>query len=183
MNRLARTLLQGLAIFLPLVLTGWVLWKAFRLVDQLLPFSTPGFGFAAVLGIVLLLGLAADNWLTASILRRMESLLERVPLVRLVYRSIREITSSLTSERRPFHNPVLVRPWPGSEARLLGFVTRQDLSDLGLPGWISVYVPNAYAIAGQTFIVPADQVEPLEVEPSAAMTFAMSAGVAGPREA
>ena len=182
MNRLARTLLQGLAIFLPLVLTAWVVWKAFVLVDQLLPFKTPGCGFAAVFGIVLVLGLAADNWLTASILRRMESLLEKVPLVRLVYRSIREITSSLTSERRPFHNPVLVRPWPSSEARLLGFVTRPDLSDLGRPGWVSVYVPNAYAIAGQTLIVPSDLVEPLPVDPSEAMTFAMSAGVAGPRE-
>ncbi len=183
MNRFARTLVHGLAIFLPLVLTGWVLWKAFRLVDQILPFKTQGVGFAAVLGIVLLLGLASENWLAGSLLARVENLLERLPVIRFVYRSIREITVSLTGERRPFNHPVLVRPWPGSEARLLGFVTRQDLSEFGKPGWVAVYVPNAYAIAGQTLIVPADLVEPLSVEPSKAMTFAMSAGVAGTPEA
>lgn len=182
MNRFARTLVHGLAIFLPLVLTGWVLWKAFRLVDQILPFQTPGLGFVAVLGIVLLLGLASDNWLAGSLLGRGERLLERLPVVRFVYRSIREITVSLTGERRPFNHPVLVRPWPGSEARMLGFLTRQDLSEFGKPGWVSVYVPNAYAIAGQTLILPADLVEPLDVEPTQAMTFAMSAGVAGSPE-
>jgi len=182
MNRFAKILVHGLAIFLPLVLTGWVIWKAFRVIDQLLPFPTPGMGFAAVLAIVLLLGLASENWLAGSLLRRAELLLQKLPLVRLVYRSIREITVSLTGERKPFHHPVLVRPWPGSEARLLGFMTRQDLSEIGKPGWVSVYVPNAYAIAGQTLIVPLELVEQLSVEPSYAMTFAMSAGVAGQSE-
>jgi uncharacterized membrane protein len=182
MNRFAKILVHGLAIFLPLVLTGWILWKAFRIVDELLPFSRPGLGFLAVLAIVLALGLASQNWLAGSVLRRAEGLVERLPLVRLVYRSIREITVSLTGERKPFHHPVLVRPWPGSEARLMGFVTRQDLSDLGRPGWVSVYVPNAYAIAGQTFLVPREMVESLDVEASQAMTFAMSAGVAGSTE-
>jgi uncharacterized membrane protein len=183
MNRFARTLVHGLAIFLPLVLTGWVLWKAFRIVDQILPFTTPGLGFMAVLGIVLLLGLASENWLAGSLLESAVGLLERLPVVRFVYRSIREITVSLTGERRPFNNPVLIRPWPGSEARLLGFVTRRNLSEFGKPGWVSVYVPNAYAIAGQTLIVPLDMVESLSVEPTQAMTFAMSAGVAGSPEA
>jgi uncharacterized membrane protein len=103
-------------------------------------------------------------------------------VVRFVYRSIREITVSLTGERRPFNNPVLVRPWPGSEARMLGFITRNDMAEFGKPGWVSVYVPNAYAIAGQTLILPLDLVEPLHVEPTQAMTFAMSAGVAGSPE-
>ena len=179
MNRLAKILVHGLAVFLPLVLTGWILWKAFLIVDRLLPFTRPGVGFLAVLGIVLLLGLASQNWLAGSLLRAGERLVERLPVVRLVYRSIREITVSLTGERKPFHHPVLVRPWPGSDVRLLGFLTRQDLSDLGRPGWVAVYVPNAYAVAGQTMLLPADQVEPLPVEPSEAMTFAMSAGVAG----
>ena len=183
MNRFVRTLVHGLAIFLPLVLTGWVLWKSFELVDKLLPFQTPGLGFAAVLGIVLLLGLASENWLAGSALRKVEGLLERLPVVRYLYRSIREITVSLTGERRPFSHPVLVRPWPGSEARLLGFLTRRDLSEFGKPGWVSVYVPNAYAIAGQTLVLPLELVEPLTVEPSKAMTFAMSAGVAGSPEA
>ena len=182
MNRFARTLVHGLAIFLPLVLTGWLVWKSFQVVDQLLPFQTPGVGFAAVLGIVLLLGLASENWLAGSLLESAVGLLERLPVVRFVYRSIREITVSLTGERRPFNHPVLVRPWPGSEARFLGFLTRHDLTEFGKPGWVAVYVPNAYAIAGQTLIVPADLVEPLSVEPTQAMTFAMSAGVAGAPE-
>jgi len=183
MNKIARTLLKGLAVFLPSALTVWVLWRAFVLLDRVLPFHTPGLGFLALLGLVLLLGVLADNWLAAPLLMRLERLMERLPVVRLLYKSLREMTEAMLGERRPFHHPVLVRPWPGSEARLLGFLTRQDLSELGKPGWMAVYVPNAYAIAGQTFIVPADQVETLPLESSQAMTFAVSAGVTGAKEA
>jgi uncharacterized membrane protein len=179
MNRFARTLLKGLAVLLPSALTLWVLWRAFVLIDRILPFHTPGLGILALLSLVLVLGLLADNWFAGPLLHRLERLLERLPVVRLLYRSLREMTEALLGERRPFHHPVLVRPWPGSEARLLGFLTRQDLSELGKPGWVAVYVPNAYAIAGQTFIVPADQIESLPLESSEAMTFAVSAGVTG----
>lgn len=179
MNRFARTLLKGLAVFLPSALTLWVLWSAFVLLDEILPFHTPGLGVLALLGIVLILGLLADNWFAGPLLQRLEKFLERLPVVRLLYRSLREMTEALLGERRPFHHPVLVRPWPGSEARLLGFLTRQDLSELGKPGWVAVYVPNAYAIAGQTLIVPSELVEALPLESSEAMTFAVSAGVTG----
>jgi len=179
MNRFVRILLKGLAVFLPSALTLWLLWRAFVLIDQILPFHTPGLGVLALLGLVLLLGILADNWFAGPLLLRLERLLEKLPVVRLLYRSLREMTEALLGERRPFHHPVLVRPWPGSEARLLGFMTRQDLSEMGKPGWVAVYVPNAYAIAGQTFIVPANQVETLALESSEAMTFAVSAGVTG----
>ncbi|MEN9307505.1 MAG: hypothetical protein RL173_1437 [Fibrobacterota bacterium] len=182
MNRVARTLLKGLAVFLPSAITGWVLWRAFVLLDRILPFHTPGLGFMALLALVFALGLLADNWLAAPLIVRLERLMERLPVVRLLYKSLREMTEALLGERRPFHHPVLVRPWPGSETRLLGFLTRQDLSELGKPGWMAVYVPNAYAIAGQTLIVPAEQVESLDLESSQAMTFAVSAGVTGAKE-
>lgn len=179
MNRFARTLLKGLAVLLPSALTIWVLWQAFVIIDEILPFHTPGLGVLVLLALVLVLGFLADNWFAGPLLHRLERLLERLPVVRLLYRSLREMTEALLGERRPFHHPVLVRPWPGSEARLLGFLTRQDLSELGKPGWVAVYVPNAYAIAGQTFIVPAGQIESLPLESSEAMTFAVSAGVTG----
>ncbi len=183
MNRFAKTLLKGLAVFLPSALTLWLLWQAFVLVDQILPFHTPGLGVLALLGFVLLLGILADNWIATAVLNRLDHFLERLPVVRLLYRSLREMTESMLGERRPFHHPVLVRPWPGSEASLLGFLTRQDLTELGKPGWVAVYVPNAYAIAGQTFIVPAHLIETLDLESSQAMTFAVSAGVTGAKPA
>ncbi len=183
MNRFARTILKGLAVFIPSALTIWILWRAFVLLDRILPFHTPGFGLLVLLGIVFVLGLLADSWLAGPVFRRFERLMERLPVVRLLYRSLREMTEALLGERRPFQHPVLVRPWTGSEARLLGFVTRADLSEIGKPGWVSVYVPNAYAVAGQTFVLPSDLVEPVDIEASQAMTFAMSAGVTGAKGA
>ncbi len=183
MEKLGRTLLKGLAIFLPAAITAWIFWRVFLILDRILPFHTPGFGLMVLVGVILLLGVLADNWFAAPLLRRFEQLLERLPVVRLLYKSLQEMTQALIGERKPFQHPVLIRPWPGSEARLLGFLTRHDLAELGRPGWVSVYVPNAYAIAGQTFIVPSDLVEPLEIESSQAMTFAVSAGVTGAKEA
>ena len=179
MNRFARTLLKGLALFLPIALTLWVLWRAFVLLDRILPFHTPGIGFLALVGIVLLLGVLADNWFAGPLLQRLEGLLERLPVVRFLYKSLREMTEAMLGDRKPFNHPVLVRPWPDSPTRLLGFLTRQDLTELGKPGWVAVYVPNAYAIAGQTLLVPPEQVESIPLEASQAMTFAVSAGVTG----
>ena len=61
---------------------------------------------------------------------------------------------------------------------MIGFVTRESLDIFGIPGYVAVYVPQAYAFAGHLLLVPALQVEPLRGESADLMAFVVSGGVA-----
>ena len=62
--------------------------------------------------------------------------------------------------------------------KVIGFVTRESLDSFGLPGYVAVYVPQAYAFAGHLLLVPALQVEPIAGESADLMAFVVSGGVA-----
>ena len=62
--------------------------------------------------------------------------------------------------------------------KVIGFVTRESLDILGIPGYVGVYVPQAYAFAGHLLLVPGDQVERLAGESADLMAFVVSGGVA-----
>jgi uncharacterized membrane protein len=63
--------------------------------------------------------------------------------------------------------------------KLLGFVTRDDLAALGMPGSVGVYVPQSYNFAGMLLVVPSDRIETLRTGTGELMTFIVSGGVSG----
>jgi uncharacterized membrane protein len=75
---------------------------------------------------------------------------------------------------------VLVNPVTNLEK--LGFLTEQDLRKLGEKDKVAVYFPHSYNFSGELFIVPKEQVRPLNVQPGDAMKFIVSGGVAGLHE-
>lgn len=80
-------------------------------------------------------------------------------------------------EKKKFDHPVLVQIY-GVDVWEMGFITQTELSNLGLEGYMAVYVPHAYAITGKVFMVPKDRVKPLtNVSAGEAMKFAVSGGV------
>jgi uncharacterized membrane protein len=98
--------------------------------------------------------------------------------VRLVYSSTRDLLNAFVGEKRRFDIPVTVSIIPGSGVKMIGFVTRESLEILGIPGYVGVYVPQAYAFAGHLLLVPAEQVERLAGESADLMAFVVSGGVA-----
>jgi uncharacterized membrane protein len=64
----------------------------------------------------------------------------------------------------------------------IGFVTQSDLSEIGLNEMVVVYFPQSYAFAGDHFLVPRDQVKPLNISGSVAMKFIVSGGISGFKE-
>lgn len=178
MRRIANYFLRGLLITAPAALTLYVCWAAISWADSLLGVPIPGAGLIAALAVITVIGALASNFLTRSLVSTADRILARLPLVRLLYISIKDLLNAFVGEHRRFNRPVRARIGEGSaEVYVLGFVTAESLSHFGLDGHVAVYVPFSYSVAGHVLILPADRVIPLAVDAADTMAFLVSGGV------
>jgi uncharacterized membrane protein len=179
MKHVLRYFFQGLIVLVPLAVTGYVLWASFSAIDGWLDLPVPGLGVLAVLTAVIVIGFLTSLFLLRPLVRAFDALLGRLPVINLIYGSVRDLLSAVVGEEKRFNRPVLVRIGEGIE--VIGFVTRDSLDEMGAAGRVAVYVPQSYNFAGQTLVVAADRVMPLRASGAEAMTFIVSAGVTGAR--
>ena len=109
----------------------------------------------------------------------MDRILNRLPLVKLLYGSVKDLLNAFVGDKKSFSHPVLVQLNGDSQAHVLGFITCDSLFHLGLDGYVSVYVPQSYNFAGQLLVFPISRVKALEANSTEVMTFIVSGGVAG----
>ena len=173
-----RYFLRGCLVTAPLGLTVYIVWVVLRTIDRLLPFPIPGLGLVVTVALITLVGVLTSNVVGRSVVEVADALLGRLPLVKLVYTSIKDLVSAFVGDKRRFDTPVAVTLATGG-ARLLGFVTRDSLVGLGMPDSVAVYVPQSYNFAGYLLVVPRSQVEVLPLPPAEVMTFIISGGVSG----
>jgi uncharacterized membrane protein len=178
MNRLVRYFVNGLILSTPIAVTLYVCWWFFHAVDSWLDLPWRGAGFLVTLALITLVGWLATTFLWDTLFGFFEKALERVPLVRFLYNSLKEVLGAFVGEKKRFDRPVMVNLVPGGSARALGFLTRESLDYMGLPGMVAVYLPQSYNFAGQVLLFPADQVTPLVGAVSSdVMAFIVSGGV------
>jgi uncharacterized membrane protein len=193
--KLSGIFLRGLAITLPITLTGaLVYWLAMLAEDSLgglirvlLPDWQywPGMGIVAALAIVLLAGALMSVWVTRRAMFFVDGLLDRIPLVKSVYGSLRDIAMFLSKKdsKSRFKKVVAVRF--AEEIRLIGFVTIEDFAGLAAGGKgkdqapVGVYLPMSYQIGGYMVFVPKTLIEPLDMPVEDATRFILTAGVSG----
>jgi uncharacterized membrane protein len=179
MRQLARWFVQGLIVLLPIVTTIWVLTNLFVWVDDLFPIRTPGLGFVLAVITVTLVGWLTSLFIGRWLVRGMEWLLEQIPLVRSLYHTVKDFFAAVSGQRKTFDRPVVVTLFPGGDAKVLGFVTREDLKEIGLPGEVAVLLQQSLNFAGNLIIFPKAQVRPLDVDSGKFLTFLMSGGLTG----
>lgn len=193
--KLSGIFLGGLAITLPLTLTVALLYWLAMLAEEslggLIRFLFPdlqywsGMGLVVALAIVLLAGLLMSMWFTRRAMHLLDRLLDRIPLVKSIYGSLRDIASFLSKKdsKSKFRKVVAVRV--AEEMRLIGFVTVEDFAGLAADGKgkdqapVGVYLPMSYQIGGFMVFVPGKLLEPLEMPVEDAMRFILTAGVSG----
>ena len=182
MRRIGYYFLQGLIFLVPIVFTLWAVGSAFLAIDRwvgrLIGAPIFGVGFAVMLVGVTVLGFLASNFLTRRLLQLFEQLLDRLPLLKLLHTSIKDLMSAFVGEKRRFNKPVLVDVGGGG-LKAVGFVTRDSMASFGRPDDVAVYFPQAYNFAGQLVIVPRAAVTPVAIDASDAMAFIVSGGVTG----
>lgn len=191
MKGFSRIMLKGLAAILPAALTIYILfWSATNAeeflgagIKMVLPqgWYLPGMGLLAGIASVFLLGLALNAFLVRRLFDFSEMFLNRIPLVKTLYGSVKDFIGFFGQERE-FNQVVTVElEFGGVPMRLLGFVTRTQFRDLpegiGHEGEVAVYLPLSYQIGGYTIMVPRTAVKPVNISMQRAMGFAVTGGM------
>jgi uncharacterized membrane protein len=179
MRRLLNYFLRGLVLVAPLAITLYVCWIVFVRIDGWLGLPIPGLGFVITIVLITVIGFLGSNLITRGMVAIVDQTVGRLPFVRLLYTSTKDLLNAFVGEKRRFDKPVLVRLSDESEARMVGFVTQESLDRLGLPGYASVYFPQSYNFAGNLVVFPSSQLEPLDAASADVMAFIVSGGVTG----
>ncbi len=185
MKRIIRYFLQGLIFIAPSVITIYIVYLVFIFLDgqiqsffqEYIPFKIPGLGIAAFLVFITILGFIGQSIIFRPVRFLLDRLLRNAPLVKVIYSAIRDLLSAFVGKEKKFNKPVLVKVNLISDLEKMGFITTEDLSDLGIKDKVSVYFPHSYNFSGEMFIVPKEHIQPLSISPTEAMKFIVSGGV------
>lgn len=194
-GRLIRYFLQGILILAPISITIWAITTLFNFVDGILPnliyqfFPTamtdsagqirrmPGVGFVVVIALVLLVGYISSNYVFARMVEGFDKLLERTPGIKYIYSTLKDFFEAFAGEKKKFTKNVLVTV-DDNDVWRVGFITREDMEEFGFKDYVAVYVPMAYSVAGNVYIVPKERIRPItNISAAQTMKFAVSGGV------
>jgi len=192
--------ITGVLIWIPLVITLWVLNLIVSTMDStllLLPealqpkswlgFNIPGLGVLLTLIVLLLTGVLAANIIGQRLVQLGESLLARIPVVKTIYNSVKQVSDTLFSGQGQAFRKALLVQFPHSEAWTVAFLTGKPTGEVAekLGGdRISVYVPTTpNPTSGFFLIVPRSKVVELDLSVDEAFKYLISIGVAAPNPA
>lgn len=183
-----RYLLTGLIVLLPVVVTVFVLTRLFFALDDILGRfvetyfgrSIPGVGLVALIAIIMGIGAIASNIMGRRIIRAWEDIVGRIPVMRWIYRTSKQLFSSLLEERSSSFRKVVLVPYPHPGTYSIAFVTSDSptsvLGALG-PGFVTVFLPTTpNPTSGLLLIVPVSEVVPLDISVEDGLKLVISAG-------
>jgi uncharacterized membrane protein len=193
MAALKRYFLTGLLVLVPLGITVWVMTALLGMMDQtllLLPeswrpeswlgFRIPGLGVILTAGVVLLTGLLAANLLGQRLVAMWEGMLNRIPVVKTIYGSVKQVSDSLFSGSGMAFKKVLLVHYPHPQAWSLAFQTNvpEEVKRKLPADHVAVFIPTTPSpVNGFYFYVPRDEVIELEMSVDAALKAIVSMGV------
>jgi len=171
--------LRGLLVIAPMVITlSFVYWVFHKLDGILQPYVlTPGVGFLLLLLIILLVGWMSTFYLVKRTFRLVGHGIELTPGISFIYTSVRDFFEAFVGHKRRFTRAVMVSI-TAEDVWLVGFMTDEKPGSFNLEeDYVSVYVPHAYNVAGQLYIVKRERVRPIEHLASAdVMKYAVTGG-------
>ena len=190
--------ITGLLIWIPLAITAWVLSLIVRSMDQsllllpqairpeqLLGFYIPGIGALLTLLIVFLTGLITTNIVGQKLVRFWERVLARIPVVKSIYSSVKQVSDTLLSDSGNAFRKALLVEFPHEGSWTIAFLTGAPAPAVAahLDGeHLSVYVPTTpNPTSGYFIIVPRSRVRDLDMTVDEALKYVISMGVVSPR--
>ncbi len=197
MAALRKWLLAGLLVIVPVAITLWVLQWIIGTLDQtllilpeqwrpdrLIGYHIPGFGVLLTLAILLTIGAVTSNFLGKKLVTWWDAILNRIPVVRSIYSSVKKVSDTLFSESgNAFRTAVLVQ-WPRPDVWTIAFVTGTpggDVANYLVGDYVSVYVPTTPNPTGGYFVMlrRSDCIE-LKMSVDEALRYVISMGVVAP---
>jgi uncharacterized membrane protein len=192
-----RYFITGLLIWVPLVITAWVLSVIVNTLDQslhLLPevlhprnlfgFSIPGVGALLTLAMILLTGLLAANFIGQKLVSWWDKLLSRIPVVNSVYKAVKQVSDTLFAPNGNAFRKALLVQYPRHGSWTIAFLTGRPGGDIKnhLEGdYVSVYVPTTpNPTSGFFLMMPKQDVVELDMTVDEALKYIISMGVVAP---
>ena len=188
-SALLRYMIKGLLIVLPIALSIFIVIWSVTTVDSWLNVNNilgvdpktgasrniPGLGLVLVISIILTAGIFVTNFVTEPMYNWFQRTLDRLPILKFIYSSIKDLTEAFVGDEKKFNTPVLVDVEGG--LKRIGFLTQSDLGAIGLPGESIVYFPFSYSFAGQVYVVKNEKIKPMNISAADAMKLVVSGGV------
>ena len=181
--------MQGVLILAPVAITMYALYFVVSTIDGWIPiFSTVdetgrvhvqnyGLGFIIIICALILIGYFSSFFITGRLVSFMDKLMHKTPGLKHIYSTTKDFFEAFAGDKKKFTQNVLANV-DDNDVWRMGFITRNDMSDFGLQDFVAVYVPMAYSVAGNVYIIPKTRIKPItNISSTQTMKFAVSGGV------
>jgi len=190
-NRFKKSVIAGLIVVLPLLVSVQVLVWVARLIEGMmspllawvLGSSIPGVGFASALVLVAIVGLIATTVVGSRLLEQGENIMARVPLFKDIYVPVKQLVTAFSPENESGFKRVVLVPYAGTSGLAVGFLTREfQIEDANgrLDRWASVYVPTNHLYLGTVLCYPQSDLRFANLSVEEAVRIALTGGTAFP---
>lgn len=188
-KKLLQYFLQGLLVLGPVTITAYFIYWAVSTIDNLIPIFTYtdtqglvhvrnyGIGFVIIIAVLIIIGYFSSFFITSRIVSFFDKLLEKTPGIKHIYSTTRDFFEAFAGDNKKFTKHVLANV-DDNDVWRFGFITREDMQDFGLTDYVTVYIPMAYSVAGNVYVIPKTRVKLIEnISAAQTMKFAVSGGV------
>lgn len=188
-GRLFQYFLQGLLVIAPVTITIYAIYWIVSSIDSLIPIFTYvddsgrihvqnyGLGFIIVIAAICFVGYFSSFFIKLKLFSLFDSWLEKAPGIRFIYSTVKDFFEAFAGEKKKFNRPVLANI-DDNDVWRVGFITQAAVHDFGFDGYVAVYIPASYSVAGNVYLLPAVRVKPITtMGATEAMKFAISGGV------
>ena len=188
-KKILQYFLQGLLILAPVAITAYAIYFVVLGIDSWIPIFTYtdsqgvvhvrnyGIGFILIIVLLIIIGYISSFFITSRIVSFFDKLLERTPGIKHIYSTTRDFFEAFAGDNKKFTKHVLANV-DDNDVWRFGFITREDMQDFGLTDYVTVYIPMAYSVAGNVYVIPKNRVRLIEnITAAQTMKFAVSGGV------
>ena len=184
-SAISRYFINGLIVLIPASITlsavKWVIDVTEKMLGQYLPFDFPGLGLIVLLLIIFVVGWISSHWLLQKLIEFGESLLDKIPVVKFIYKSVKQFSTALFESNSLFQTVVLV---PYHQSMTMGFLISDAPAAVNdkLDGeYVCVFVPwSLNMTSGTNLFVKKSDVIHVDITPEQALQFMLTAGAVKP---
>jgi uncharacterized membrane protein len=186
MKPIIKYFFQGLLYIVPIAILIYVISQIFFSIGALLektglhvhPLIDPLLGIFSLIALIVAIGALGGTILFKPIFVLTEGLIEKAPLISTFYNTIKDLMTALLGSKKRFTQPVLVKLNKQSDIERLGFVTKDDLTEFGISKEkVAVYLPHSYNFSGNLYIVPRENITPVDASSSQILKMIVSGGI------
>lgn len=185
MKKIFSYFLQGILFIAPTAIIVYILYSLFVTIDgwlieninALIGYSVPGLGILFLFISLTILGYLGQTAIIKPVKKTAGNLFKKIPVLNLLYSSFNDLFSAFVGKEKKFNVPVKVLFNEENNLWKLGFITKENLSELGNEELASVYFPHSYNFSGELYLVPKSRIFEINLPPAEVMKFIVSGGI------